>query len=893
MEHEKNTRETQAMTEVGHTTVSPALARIVVLGFLLVISVPLLIELFYHGRAESTFHPLSAVLDLPPSAREIATTVEKDGLVGGAIELNSAMGERMAAFETRLQNTSPLRDYLLTPLNRILSGTLGASNGDVFPGRDDWLFYGPALRHVVGPSIGISRDVDGTTRADDPVVALLNFRGALAMLDIELVVLPVPSKVSIYPEQFSASTVVGEAMHNAGWSPFLERLQEEGVLVCDLTDALMEAKHDGSAYLRHDSHWSPFGMSRAAKALADFLRDRGLIDGSLTDRDYGLGSIEEVTYRGDLGAMRYPDGTGSLDIGETVSIHPVLGRDGTPWAPDTSASVLLLGDSFTNIFSKADLGWGIGGGLAEYLSLYLQTPVDRISQNDNGAYATRMALHEDLNAGINRLENKRVVVYEFAARELSWGDWKPDISLEFKKGTDDSTGDDTMLSVSARIVGRSLPPTPGSVPYKDCTITLLVAPMNGGADLPEQFLVRGWGMRDHQWTTLTNWQVGDVVDLTLLPWSAVSDRVGSINQIPLDEENDVAEVFWLADEPTVEPVLPQALPDLVGAPAGASVGNTGLSDYVAELEGNETSVVRGEGAWMFLTPELRSLSVGTFSGEAAPRVSRSRNPAYADPFPAIVDFHQQLAAAGIQLILMPVPPKVGIYPDKVGNEGLAKDIRGAMGPDGAWNTFLQRLTEAGVHVIDLYRAFDGVPDEEKTLLYCQTDTHWAPRGIAIAAALAAAPILEAPWYGEYPKTNYTEQIAEISIEGDMTVMSGGSGGPEIVPITQVGQEVAGFFEVITPSRESPVLLIGDSHNLVFHAGGDMHVTGGGLPDLLARALGFPVDLVAVRGSGATTPRITLARRQDNMVGKKMVIWCFAAREFTESTTGWRRVPVVK
>ena len=28
-------------------------------------------------------------------------------------------------------------------------------------------------------------------------------------------------------------------------------------------------------------------------------------------------------------------------------------------------------------------------------------------------------------------------------------------------------------------------------------------------------------------------------------------------------------------------------------------------------------------------------------------------------------------------------------------------------------------------------------------------------------------------------------------------------------------------------------------------------------------------------------------------GKKFVIWCFSAREFTESTSGWPKVPVLK
>ena len=36
-----------------------------------------------------------------------------------------------------------------------------------------------------------------------------------------------------------------------------------------------------------------------------------------------------------------------------------------------------------------------------------------------------------------------------------------------------------------------------------------------------------------------------------------------------------------------------------------------------------------------------------------------------------------------------------------------------------------------------------------------------------------------------------------------------------------------------PDRTSPVLVLGDSHVLVFHDGGDMHAAGAGLPDQLA------------------------------------------------------------
>ena len=74
----------------------------------------------------------------------------------------------------------------------------------------------------------------------------------------------------------------------------------------------------------------------------------------------------------------------------------------------------------------------------------------------------------------------------------------------------------------------------------------------------------------------------------------------------------------------------------------------------------------------------------------------------------------------------------------------------------------------------------------------------------------------------------------------------------------------------------------------------MHAEGSGLSDHLAAALAMPVDLIARRGSAATSVRIDLARRTradpEFAAAKKVVVWCFAARELTESA-GWRDVPL--
>ena len=100
---------------------------------------------------------------------------------------------------------------------------------------------------------------------------------------------------------------------------------------------------------------------------------------------------------------------------------------------------------------------------------------------------------------------------------------------------------------------------------------------------------------------------------------------------------------------------------------------------------------------------------------------------------------------------------------------------------------------------------------------------------------------------------------------------------------------------------SPVILMGDSHTIVFQDG-SLHASRGGLADHLAASFGFPLDMqFRNRGSGSSAVRRNLLRKQiqagrkgeDYLGSKKLVIWCFTAREFTESTDGWPVMPVEK
>ena len=301
--------------------------------------------------------------------------------------------------------------------------------------------------------------------------------------------------------------------------------------------------------------------------------------------------------------------------------------------------------------------------------------------------------------------------------------------------------------------------------------------------------------------------------------------------------------------------------------------------------------VRGLDGWVFFGPELRHLSLGQFWGPEAAAVSRSRRREDADPLPAIQDFKAQLDGLGVELLLVPVPPKAVIYPDRI------SDVVTIPIPvprlDPAHQQFYDRLRADGIDVLDLTDLFIDERFHPDGPVYCRTDTHWSGTGCTVAAAAIAGVVREREWYDALDTRSYGAAWYSTSITGDLTREGGVPGPQEELRLRGVvggsGRERAS----VSPDPNSPIVLLGDSHSLVFHAGDDMHATGAGLPDQLAFELGLPLDLVAVRGSGATPARVNLLRRaqadRSYWSRKRLVIWCFAARELTESD-GWRLVP---
>jgi alginate O-acetyltransferase complex protein AlgJ len=383
-------------------------------------------------RDQGVISALAPLSRLPAQVRSHVAgrmaEAEGPGLWSLVTSTNRVVRGGLGGFERALEVDSILGRALRPPAQGVLTGTLGGGSERVYPGRDGWLFYREDVEYATGRGfldpVELRRRAtparDGTTIAQpDARVAIGRFKSDLEARGIALVVVPTPTKPGVHPEKLTRR--YGDpsgVLQNPSYSTFVEDLWRDGILVFDPSQTLGAARRAGPQYLTSDTHWRPEAMEAVAEALARFIEQHA---GPLRAGDPGY-RIErmEVRNTGDTARMLdLPAGPSGL-TSEPVWLRRVLQPDGSPWRPSRSAEVLLLGDSFSNIYSLESMAWGTSAGFAEQLSYALRRPLDRLVQNDQGAFATRAALLQDLD----RLEGKRVVVYQFANRELTFGDWK-------------------------------------------------------------------------------------------------------------------------------------------------------------------------------------------------------------------------------------------------------------------------------------------------------------------------------------------------------------------------------------------------------------------------------------------------------------------------------------
>ena len=282
-------------------------------------------------------------------------------------------------------------------------------------GDSSFLFYRQDVDFLVKPAPWIIDSLD------NPIEAVLDFKKELEKRGVELLVVVVPGKPSIYPE-FLNSSMYG-MFKRKDFSlglRFVDTLQTLGVETVNLYPVLHNAKLDDRAgdllYLNTDTHWTPRGARIAAQAIAEQVKKMKVSKEfpklDLTD------SLVTAVRTGDVATMAdleyaFPD--------QTVEAHQVKNaQTGALLRSDFRKSkVLILGDSYSRIYeTDAPMSAGWISQFAEEM----QTPVASIVSDGGSSPLVREKLAR--RSGV--LKNMKLVIWEFVERDLRFGaeGWK-------------------------------------------------------------------------------------------------------------------------------------------------------------------------------------------------------------------------------------------------------------------------------------------------------------------------------------------------------------------------------------------------------------------------------------------------------------------------------------
>ena len=289
----------------------------------------------------------------------------------------------------------------------------------------------------------------------------------------------------------------------------------------------------------------------------------------------------------------------------------------------------------------------------------------------------------------------------------------------------------------------------------------------------------------------------------------------------------------------------------------------------------------GRDGWLFASDELL-------------RVSRISTTAAATS--AIADYAQQLRTKGIDLILVPVPPKVLVYPDMLtkGMKGLMKSKKPAR-LDSVLKEAMDTLASKNVKVVDLLPSLIAHRDEKGGTAFPRTSSTWSPYGIQIAMKEIAAAVRDSR-AGRGSVTGISAEPVSLNFVGGLA-LGATKAKPEVLAASKIGRIGEGKVRSLSfNTRGGSLLLMGGSDILAWREAGNPLGSSGAfcsLADQLAAELQIVPDVLANASDGRNSPRLRILRERTNgegMLGStRAVVWVISALDL--AAPNWQRVPL--
>ena len=296
-------------------------------------------------------------------------------------------------------------------------------------------------------------------------------------------------------------------------------------------------------------------------------------------------------------------------------------------------------------------------------------------------------------------------------------------------------------------------------------------------------------------------------------------------------------------------IMPHRLP---------SIDAMGAARYLAFREGRP-GVVVGDDGWLFSKEEFEA--------------TLKRTPDLAEAAAGVIAVRDQLAAQGIELVVVPLPAKADIYREHVSYPAIPTDL------ERLYEDFRTVLDKAGIKNIETRAPLLQAKAEGQ--LFLTTDTHWTPFGAEVVADAVGETL------GKRDTAYTIADAAPVPREGDLSkfIVTGGLAplvglGPETVVPREASAPPAASTDIFGPSS-IPFVLTGTSYsaNPQWSFGESLKV-----------ALGSDVLNLAEEGKGPVAPmRAFLKSETLRDTPPEVVIWEFPVR-YLGQTKLWDEAP---
>ncbi|MDP3342288.1 hypothetical protein [Frigidibacter sp.] len=281
-----------------------------------------------------------------------------------------------------------------------------------------------------------------------------------------------------------------------------------------------------------------------------------------------------------------------------------------------------------------------------------------------------------------------------------------------------------------------------------------------------------------------------------------------------------------------------------------SFGLIGAARYALLGEAREGAIV-GQDGWLFSAEELRSQPSDAELASAVATVAEVRD---------------RLSAAGVDLVVVPLPAKIDIYHDRSPDPVFGQDLAALLAG------FAAQLAGEGIMVVDARSAL--LSPNPVVPVFFATDTHWSPAGAELVAGAVAASGLVAQGSSDFTRAD----TATKPLAGDLV---------RFVTTSALAPRLGLASETLVPFVLTPT---GDAGDIFSAAPADVVLVGTsysansdwGFAEFLMLALHRDVLNMAAEGQGPLQPmRDYLASDLMRDAPPAVVIWEIPVRYLTD------------